>query len=64
MDRQETMNINRQSIHIFRLFHGEILIDIVINKIAKHYQELKKLSPKELVETRMEKYSSMGVFKG
>jgi len=42
----------------------EKAFDIVSNKIAKHYQELKKLSPKELVETRMEKYSSMGVFKG
>jgi acetyl-CoA carboxylase carboxyl transferase subunit alpha len=38
--------------------------EIVSNKIAKHYQELQKLSPKELVKKRMEKYSSMGVFKG
>ncbi len=42
----------------------EKAFDIVSNKIAKHYQELKKLSPKELVDSRMEKYSSMGVFKG
>ncbi|MDX1333513.1 MAG: acetyl-CoA carboxylase carboxyltransferase subunit alpha [Robiginitalea sp.] len=38
--------------------------EIVSNKIAKHYKELQKLSPKELVKKRMEKYSSMGVFKG
>jgi len=38
--------------------------EIVSNKIAKHYQDLQKLSPNELVKKRMEKYSSMGVFKG
>ena len=38
--------------------------EIVSNKIAKQYKELQKLSPKELVKKRMEKYSSMGVFKG
>ena len=38
--------------------------EIVSNKIAKHYRDLQKLSPKELVKKRMEKYSSMGVFKG
>jgi acetyl-CoA carboxylase carboxyl transferase subunit alpha len=38
--------------------------EIVSNKIAKHYNELQKLSPAELVKKRMEKYSSMGVFKG
>jgi acetyl-CoA carboxylase carboxyl transferase subunit alpha len=32
--------------------------------ISKVYAELKDLSPKELVENRMEKYSEMGVFKG
>ena len=32
--------------------------------ISKVYAELKDLSPKELVEKRMEKYSEMGVFKG
>jgi len=36
----------------------------VKDKITAHYQELKKLSPKELVETRMDKYSNMGVFNG
>ncbi len=35
----------------------------VANSIAKVYGELKDLSPKELVEKRMEKYSEMGVFK-
>ncbi len=38
--------------------------EIVSSKIAKHYQDLQKLSPKDLVKKRMEKYSSMGVFKG
>ena len=32
--------------------------------IIESHAELKNLSPKELVEKRMEKYSSMGVFKG
>ncbi len=38
--------------------------DIVKNKIVKHYGELKKLSPEELIETRMNKYAQMGVFNG
>lgn len=38
--------------------------DIVKNKIVKHYEELKKLSPEELVEKRMDKYGDMGVFNG
>ncbi|MFZ9004127.1 MAG: acetyl-CoA carboxylase carboxyltransferase subunit alpha [Robiginitalea sp.] len=42
----------------------EKAFEIVSNKIAKHYQELQKLSPAELVKKRMDKYSSMGVFKG
>ncbi len=42
----------------------EKTFEIVSNKIAKHYQELQKLSPADLVKKRMEKYSSMGVFKG
>ena len=42
----------------------EKAFEIVRNKIAKHYQELKKLSTKDLVNKRMEKYSSMGVFNG
>ncbi|MGJ8659954.1 acetyl-CoA carboxylase carboxyltransferase subunit alpha [Cellulophaga fucicola] len=37
---------------------------IVKNKIISHFEELKKLSPKELVETRMDKYANMGVFNG
>lgn len=32
--------------------------------IESNYKDLKNLSPKELVKERMEKYSSMGVFKG
>ena len=32
--------------------------------ISKVYSELKDLSPKELIENRMGKYSEMGVFKG
>ncbi|MDC7996302.1 acetyl-CoA carboxylase carboxyltransferase subunit alpha [Altibacter sp. HG106] len=36
----------------------------VSKAIAKVYDELKNLSPSELVDQRMEKYSEMGVFKG
>jgi len=35
----------------------------VRDAIVKSYEELKNLSPKELVKKRMEKYESMGVFK-
>ena len=35
----------------------------VAREIAKVYGELKDLSPKDLVDKRMEKYSKMGVFK-
>lgn len=38
--------------------------EIVKNKIVSHYEDLKKLSPKELVKSRMEKYANMGVFNG
>lgn len=38
--------------------------EIVKNKISSHFEELKKLSPKELVENRMDKYANMGVFNG
>ncbi|RZS93224.1 acetyl-CoA carboxylase carboxyltransferase subunit alpha [Aquimarina brevivitae] len=37
---------------------------IVRDRIFENFQELKNLSPEELVESRMEKYSNMGVFKG
>ncbi|WP_242206375.1 acetyl-CoA carboxylase carboxyltransferase subunit alpha [Aestuariivivens insulae] len=37
---------------------------LVSNAIAKSFEEFKNLSPKELVDQRMEKYSNMGVFKG
>jgi len=42
----------------------EKTFEIVRDKIAKHYQDLEKLSPKDLIAKRMEKYTSMGVFKG
>ncbi len=42
----------------------EKTFEIVKNKIASHYEELKKLSPKELVNSRMDKYANMGVFNG
>jgi acetyl-CoA carboxylase carboxyl transferase subunit alpha len=42
----------------------EKTFEIVSNKIAKHYGELQKLSPADLVKKRMDKYTSMGVFKG
>jgi acetyl-CoA carboxylase carboxyl transferase subunit alpha len=35
----------------------------VSNTIVKSYNEFKNLSPKELVDQRMEKYAQMGVFK-
>jgi len=34
----------------------------VKNKITAHFEELKKLSPKDLVKSRMDKYAEMGVF--
>lgn len=37
---------------------------IVAKSISKVYGDLKNLSPKELVNQRMDKYSEMGVFKG
>ena len=37
---------------------------IVASAIEKSFKELEKLSPKDLVEKRMDKYSEMGVFKG
>ncbi|OMP32746.1 MULTISPECIES: acetyl-CoA carboxylase carboxyltransferase subunit alpha [Mangrovimonas] len=36
----------------------------VKNAIEKNYDELKNLSPKDLVNERMDKYINMGVFKG
>jgi acetyl-CoA carboxylase carboxyl transferase subunit alpha len=42
----------------------EKTFEIVKNKIAMHYEQLQKLSPKELVNQRMEKYAQMGVFHG
>jgi acetyl-CoA carboxylase carboxyl transferase subunit alpha len=42
----------------------EKTFSIVREAILKSYDEFKNLSPKELVEMRMDKYSQMGVFKG
>ena len=42
----------------------EKAFDIVKNKIVKHFGELKKLSPEELIQSRMDKYAQMGVFNG
>jgi acetyl-CoA carboxylase carboxyl transferase subunit alpha len=42
----------------------EKTFEIVKNKIATHYDQLQKLSPKDLVNQRMEKYAQMGVFNG
>ena len=38
--------------------------ETVKNKITTHFAELEKLSPKELVNQRMNKYAEMGVFNG
>ncbi len=45
-------------------FDRETAFKEVEKTIIKAYDELKKLSPKELVKKRMEKYANMGVFKG
>ncbi|MCE2611605.1 acetyl-CoA carboxylase carboxyltransferase subunit alpha [Flavobacteriaceae bacterium D16] len=42
----------------------EKTFDIVKNKIVKRYGELKKLSPEELIQARMDKYAQMGVYNG
>ncbi|MDC6364344.1 MULTISPECIES: acetyl-CoA carboxylase carboxyltransferase subunit alpha [Flavobacteriaceae] len=42
----------------------EKTFETVKNKISSHYEELKKLSPKQLIKSRMDKYASMGVFNG
>lgn len=41
----------------------EATFTAVRNAIIKSYEELKNLSPKELVKQRMDKYSEMGVYK-
>ena len=38
------------------------MFEITKQKISAHFNELKNLSPKELVARRMEKYAQMGVF--
>jgi len=40
----------------------EKTFDIVAKAITKSFEEFKKLSPKDLVDQRMEKYSNMGVY--
>ena len=42
----------------------ELTFETVKNAISEAYAEFKNLSPEELVQNRMEKYSEMGVFKG
>lgn len=42
----------------------EKTFEIVKNKIVTHFEDLEKLSPKQLVNQRMEKYAQMGVFNG
>jgi acetyl-CoA carboxylase carboxyl transferase subunit alpha len=42
----------------------EKTFEIVKNKIASHFEDLQKLSPKQLVNQRMDKYAQMGVFNG
>ncbi|MDV7139456.1 acetyl-CoA carboxylase carboxyltransferase subunit alpha [Maribacter sp. TH_r10] len=42
----------------------EKTFEVVKNKIITHFEELEKLSPKKLVELRMDKYANMGVFNG
>ncbi|MBQ4916253.1 acetyl-CoA carboxylase carboxyltransferase subunit alpha [Maribacter sp. MMG018] len=42
----------------------EKTFEIIKNKIVSNFGELQKLSPKELVKQRMEKYANMGVFNG
>jgi acetyl-CoA carboxylase carboxyl transferase subunit alpha len=38
------------------------MFEITKQKITTHFNELKNLSPKELVASRMEKYANMGVY--
>ena len=45
-------------------FNRAKTFEIVKNKITAHYMELKKLSPKDLIKLRMDKYANMGVFNG
>lgn len=42
----------------------EKTFEILKNKIVANFTELQKLSPKELVNKRMDKYAEMGVFNG
>lgn len=40
------------------------MFEILKKVVSKSYQELKNLSPDELIEKRIDKYAEMGVFKG
>ncbi|SHI66935.1 acetyl-CoA carboxylase carboxyltransferase subunit alpha [Aquimarina spongiae] len=42
----------------------EKIFKTVRDKILSSYEELKNLSPEDLIEKRMDKYANMGVFKG
>ena len=42
--------------------HSDRMFEIAKQKISTHFNELKNLSPKELVASRMEKYANMGVY--
>ena len=42
----------------------EKTFEIVQGKIFEHFQELEKLSPKDLVNRRMDKYANIGVYNG
>jgi len=42
----------------------EATFTTIKEEILKAFKEFKNLSPKDLVEKRMDKYSNMGVFKG
>ncbi len=42
----------------------EKTFDTLKAKISNHFKELEKLSPKELVKNRMDKYANMGVYNG
>lgn len=45
-------------------YDKEAMCEILEKEITKVYKELKNLSPEELIEKRIQKYSDMGVYKG
>lgn len=42
----------------------EKMFEILKDTVSKTYQSIKNLSPEDLIENRIDKYSDMGVFKG